>query len=83
VADLTGQPYLLPDRRSAQVAAAVAAISTALHDITLGDVPDAPVRPLHELTGAVALAHAGADDASYGLVGQGWPPCWWNCTSTR
>ena len=30
VADLTGQPYFLPDRQSADVAAAVAGISTAL-----------------------------------------------------
>ena len=71
VADLTGQPYVLQDRRSAQVAAAVTATSTALHDTTLDDVPDVPVRPLRELADAVALAHAAADDASYGLAGQG------------
>jgi len=71
VADLTGQPYVLQDRRSMEVTAAVAAISTALHDTTLDDVPDLPVRPLRELTDAVALAHACADDASYGLAGQG------------
>jgi transcriptional regulator with XRE-family HTH domain len=71
VADLTGQPYVLQDRRSMEVAAAVAAISTALHDTTLDDVPDVPVRPLRKLTDAVAQAHACADDASYGLAGQG------------
>lgn len=48
VADLTGQPYLPPDRQSAEVAAVVAQISTTLHDTTLDDVPDVAVRPLRE-----------------------------------
>ncbi|MGH3904596.1 MAG: helix-turn-helix domain-containing protein [Pseudonocardiaceae bacterium] len=71
VADLTGQPYSLPDRQSADVAAAVAGISTVLHDTTLDDAPDVPVRPLPELARATALAHAHLDDARYGLAGQG------------
>src|SRR5215470_2071478 len=45
VADLTGQPYLVPDRQSAEVSAAVTEISTALHDATLDDLPDIPARP--------------------------------------
>jgi transcriptional regulator with XRE-family HTH domain len=71
VADLTGQPYGLLDRRSVEVAAGVAEISSALHDTTLDDVPDVSVRPLRELTEGSALAHACADDASYGLAGRG------------
>jgi transcriptional regulator with XRE-family HTH domain len=71
VADLTGQPYLPPDRASAEVGAAVSEISTALHDTTLTDVPDIPARPMGQLTSSAALAHAYADDASYELAGRG------------
>jgi len=71
VTDLTGQPYLAPDRASAEVGAAVSEISTALHDTTLTDVPDIPARPMSELTSSAALAHAYADDASYELAGRG------------
>ena len=71
VTDLTGQPYSLSDRQSTDVAAAVAGISRALHDTTLDDVPDVSVGPLSELAPAIALAHAHADDARYGLAGQG------------
>jgi hypothetical protein len=71
VVDLTGQSYFLPDRQSADVAAAVAGISTALHDTTLDDVPDLSVGPLSKLAAATALAHAHADEARYDLAGQG------------
>ncbi|MGH4000058.1 MAG: helix-turn-helix domain-containing protein, partial [Pseudonocardiaceae bacterium] len=71
VADLTGQPYSLPDRQSIEVAAAVAGISRALHDTTLDDVPDVSVGPLSELASATARAHAYVDDARHGLAGQG------------
>ncbi|MGH3772545.1 MAG: helix-turn-helix domain-containing protein [Pseudonocardiaceae bacterium] len=71
VADLTGQPYPLVDRRSVEVAAAVAEISTALHDTTLDDVPDLPTRPLRQLTDAATLALECADDAHYSLAGRG------------
>jgi transcriptional regulator with XRE-family HTH domain len=71
VADLTGQPYSLPDRQSTDVAAAVAGISRALHDTTLDDVPDVSVGPLSELATATALAHAHVDEARYGLAAQG------------
>jgi transcriptional regulator with XRE-family HTH domain len=70
-ADLTGQPYLAVDRQSAVVIAAVTEISTALHDVTLEDVPDISARPMAQLTSAAALAHACADDAGHGLAGQG------------
>lgn len=71
IADLTGQPYLPPDRASAEVGAAVSEISIALHDTTLTDVPDIPARPIEELTSSAALTHAYADDASYELAGRG------------
>ena len=71
VADLTGQPYLAVDRQSAVVSAAVTEISTALHDVTLEDVPDISARPMAQLTSAAALALACVDDAGYGLAGQG------------
>ncbi|MGH3917307.1 MAG: hypothetical protein ACRDTC_28435 [Pseudonocardiaceae bacterium] len=71
MADLTGQPYFLPDRQSSDTAAAVAEISTALHDTTLDDVPDIATRPLPELTSGAALAHAYVDDAGYGIAGRG------------
>src|SRR2546430_13987191 len=50
VSDLTGQPYLLADRESAEALATLPAISTALYDATLDDVPDMPARTLDELT---------------------------------
>lgn len=71
VADLTGQPYHLPDRQNAGLTAAVAAISTALHDTTLDDAPDVPIRPLPELAQATARAHAHIDEAEYGMAGHG------------
>ena len=70
MADLTGQPYLAPDRQSADTAAALPGISAALHDTTLDDVPDVPVRPLPALVRAAAQANASADDARYAVAGQ-------------
>jgi transcriptional regulator with XRE-family HTH domain len=71
VADLTGQPYLPADRQSAEVTAAVAEISAALHDVTLEDLPDQGARPVAELAKAAARAHEYADDARYVLAGRG------------
>ena len=71
VADLTGTPYLVPDRHSADTAAAIPAVTVALHDTTLDDVPDVPARPLPELVRAAAMANAYADDARYAMAGQG------------
>ncbi|HET9118694.1 MAG TPA: helix-turn-helix transcriptional regulator [Pseudonocardiaceae bacterium] len=70
VVDLTGRPYLAPDRQSADTAAAMPGLSAALHDTTLDDVPDIPARPLSELVRAAAQANAYADDARYSLAGQ-------------
>ncbi|MDQ2706394.1 MAG: helix-turn-helix domain-containing protein [Actinomycetota bacterium] len=71
VADLTGQPYLMKDRESADVADTVSEIGRALYDTTLDDLPDMPARPLHELVARAALAHVGADEASYVPAGRG------------
>jgi transcriptional regulator with XRE-family HTH domain len=70
VSDLTGQPSPFRDRHSADVAAAVAGISRALHDTTLDDAPDVSVSPLPELIEATAAAHAHIDQAEYRLAGR-------------
>ncbi|MGH3768170.1 MAG: helix-turn-helix domain-containing protein [Pseudonocardiaceae bacterium] len=70
VADLTGRPYLAPDRQSADTAATIPGVSAALHDTTLDDVPDIPARPLPELVHAAAQANAYADDARYAMAGR-------------
>ncbi|HET9254062.1 MAG TPA: helix-turn-helix transcriptional regulator [Pseudonocardiaceae bacterium] len=54
VMDLTGQPYLPPDRASADAIAAMTGVSVALHDSTLDDVPDIPTRPVDDLVRAAA-----------------------------
>lgn len=71
VADLTGQPYLPPDRETASAAAAIPEVSIALHNATLDDVPDVPARPLPELAHAVAQANMHRDNARYAIAGQG------------
>ncbi len=71
VVDLTGQPYLLVDRQSADAAATIPGVGGVLHDTTLDDVPDVPARPLPELVRAAAQANAYADDARYAMAGQG------------
>jgi len=70
VVDLTGQPYLVVDRQSADTAATIPGVSAALHDTTLDDIPDMPVRPLPELISATSQANAYADDARYALAGR-------------
>ncbi|MGH3616377.1 MAG: helix-turn-helix domain-containing protein [Pseudonocardia sp.] len=70
-ADLTGQPYLAPDRQSVEAASALSDISVTLHDATLNDVPDVPARPLPQLVSAAAQAHAHVDDARYGAASSG------------
>jgi transcriptional regulator with XRE-family HTH domain len=71
VADLTGQPYLPPDRETAATASAISEISLALHNATLDDVPDLLVRPLPELVQGAARANMHRDNARYALAGQG------------
>jgi transcriptional regulator with XRE-family HTH domain len=71
VADLTGQPYPAVDSRTARAAAAIPAVSAALHDTTLDDVPDVSARPVQELTYAAESALAYADDVRFDLAADG------------
>jgi hypothetical protein len=49
MADLTGQPYLPPDRATADAMATVPSIALAVCACTLRDVPDIPARPVTKL----------------------------------
>jgi transcriptional regulator with XRE-family HTH domain len=70
VADLTGQPYLPPDRATADAMATVPGIELAVHDCTLNDVPDIPARPLAELVKLARRANTHCDETRYALAGQ-------------
>ncbi len=70
VVDLTGQPYLPPDRASAEALSAVPAIREALHSYGPDDVPDVTPRPLARLTRAAAEANEHTAQARYSLAGQ-------------
>lgn len=70
VADLTGQPYLPPDRASADALATLPAVSIALHECSLFDVPDIPARPVEQLAALVAAANRHVDETRYQAAGQ-------------
>lgn len=61
VVDLTGQPYLPPDRASAEALATLPAVSIALHECSLSDVPDGAARPVEQLAALVAVANRHVD----------------------
>lgn len=71
VADLTGQPYLPPDRESARAKAVIAQIERGLNEATLDDVPDLRPRPLDVLDYWVKSATKLRDTASYRASGEG------------
>jgi transcriptional regulator with XRE-family HTH domain len=71
VADLTGQPYLAPDRATAEGRAALPGISLALNDSGPDDVPDVTPRPLDELVAWAESANGHRDQGRYPLVGRG------------
>lgn len=71
VADLTGQPYLAPDRQSASAASGIPALAVAVYDATLDDVPDVPARPVAVLAQAAREANAQADHVQYAHAGHG------------
>ena len=71
VADLTGQPYLAPDRESVRGKAVIAQIERGLNEATLDDVPDLLPRPLDELDGWARHAMELRDTASYRSSGEG------------
>jgi transcriptional regulator with XRE-family HTH domain len=70
VADLTGQPYLPPDRATVDALATLPGIQLAIYDCTLHDVPDMPARPVNELAGLARQANAHCDEACYALAGR-------------
>jgi transcriptional regulator with XRE-family HTH domain len=71
VADLTGQPYLPPDRESAHAKRVVTHVERGLGEATVDDVPDLRPRPLPQLAEWVAAAAERRDTARYGLSGDG------------
>lgn len=70
VADLTGQPYLPPDRDTADALAAVPGVREALHSFGPDDVPDVAPRPLEQLTRWAAEANEHTTQARYSLAGR-------------
>ncbi|HEV2778398.1 MAG TPA: helix-turn-helix transcriptional regulator [Actinophytocola sp.] len=70
VVDLTGQPYPPGDPDSAEALATLPGISVALHDATLGDVPDMPARPVDELAAWAARANEHTAHSCYSAAGR-------------
>jgi transcriptional regulator with XRE-family HTH domain len=70
VGDLTGQPYLPGDRASAVALSNLPAISIALYDVTLDDVPDMPARPVDELARWATDANEHAANSRYSAAGR-------------
>ncbi|MGH3917329.1 MAG: helix-turn-helix domain-containing protein [Pseudonocardiaceae bacterium] len=71
VTDLTGQPYLLPDRESARAKLIIMRIEHGLDEATLDDVPDLRPQPLVALGDWVASTSELRDNASYRPAGEG------------
>jgi transcriptional regulator with XRE-family HTH domain len=70
VTDLTGQPYLPTGRDSAEALATLPAISMALYDTTLDDVPDIGARPVDELARWAAQANEHTANNRYSRAGR-------------
>jgi len=70
VADLTGQPYLAPDRETAEGRAMLPGISLALNDFGPDDVPDITPRPLDELVAWADSANEHRDQMRFALAGR-------------
>jgi transcriptional regulator with XRE-family HTH domain len=70
VADLTGQPYLAPDRATLEGRAALAGISLALNDYGPDEVPDLTPRPLDELLAWAERADEHRDQGNFSLPGR-------------
>lgn len=70
VADLTAQPYLPPDRDSADAMAAVPGIRLALADFGPDDVPDVAPRPLEQLVQLADTANEHCDQTRFSLAGR-------------
>ena len=67
-ADLTGTPDIAPDRRALVAASAIPALTAALHDTTLDDVPDVAARPTATLVASARAALEDADEVRYDRV---------------
>jgi transcriptional regulator with XRE-family HTH domain len=70
VADLTGQPYLAPDRATLEGRAALPGISLALNDYGPDEVPDLTPRPLDELLAWAERADEHRDQGNFSLPGR-------------
>ena len=70
VIDLTGQPYLAPDRATVEGRAALPGISVALNDYGPDEVPDLTPRPLDELLAWAERANEHRDQGRFSLAGQ-------------
>ncbi|MGH3912079.1 MAG: helix-turn-helix domain-containing protein [Pseudonocardiaceae bacterium] len=67
VADLTGQPYLPPDRASADAQTVIAEIAPLLYEDSATDLP---ARPVDQLARWAAEANEHCDEARYALAGR-------------
>ncbi|MGH3719384.1 MAG: helix-turn-helix domain-containing protein [Pseudonocardiaceae bacterium] len=65
VADLTGQPYLTPDRATLEGRVALPGISLALNDVGPDEVPDLTPRPLDELVAWAERANEHRDQGRF------------------
>jgi transcriptional regulator with XRE-family HTH domain len=70
VGDLTGQPYLAPDRATLEGRAALPGISLALNDYGPDEVPELIPRPLDELLAWAERANEHRDQGQYWLAGR-------------
>lgn len=70
VADLTGQPYLPPDRESAHAKRVITQIERGLNEATLDDVPEVEPRSLAELAQWVSASAELRDTAYYRRSGE-------------
>ncbi|MGH3620806.1 MAG: helix-turn-helix domain-containing protein [Sciscionella sp.] len=70
VADLTGQPYLPPDRVTAEGKRAITRIEQGCNDATLQDVPDLRPRSLDELRRRVERNAGLRDAGQYGIAAE-------------
>ncbi|HET9253783.1 MAG TPA: helix-turn-helix transcriptional regulator [Pseudonocardiaceae bacterium] len=70
VTDLTGQPYLAPDRATLEGRAALPGISLALNDYGPDEVPDLTPRPLNELLAWAERANEHRDHGHFSLAGR-------------
>jgi transcriptional regulator with XRE-family HTH domain len=69
VVDVTGQPYLPPDRPSAETLAALPGIREVVYDAAVGDASQVHARPVKQLAAAVRRANEFRDAGRYGLAG--------------